>query len=790
MTTGRPRQWFAFRGLRTRVVMLMLAVIAPIFVLALVWAMNRDLALRRFQFHASEAATQLAAERFERLAEEAADFRPAAAVCAMPAEQLARHPDFDQAFIVGDDSAPCGGLDADLQEQLRAQLSAGQAPAVLGDEGRVLLAEPIEGAMLVLRVSTGASDRILNPEATPFLGGIALMAPGGVLVERHRPDAPPRWWPTALPTNAARGTYPLTSAGTRQFHYLLAPIAAQSPVRIVALQIRPFLGTDQWRLWTTLAQGSLILIALIGGGIWAVDQSVLRWITYLRRIATAHSRGHHSVRAKVGAAPTELAGLGQSLNHMANDAARRAALLRETAEEKSALLLELHHRVKNNFQVITSLLSLHRQEMPPERREEIRFVEDYVRAMAVAYRVAYDSGDVTGVRMQDLLRSVVAALRESTEAPPHRIDLGLDIEPIWIDLDRAISLGLYLAAILPPYLKALAAQPAAMLAITAERRQGMLRLSIGGLAPCDVDRPPLRAKLLKAYVRQLKAVPVVSGDPTEARIAVPLDEPQQAHRLASLKPADAELPSVVRAVAAETSITIEEIREREQRLNLLMREMAHRSKNILAVTQAIARQSLAQASSLEDFGQRFSARLHSLAQSHDLLTQVEWTGTRLGDLLRSQLGHYIDGGSQITIEGPDLILAPVAVPYLGLALHELSTNAAKHGALSVPEGRVSIRWGTRTGPDQGERLWLRWAETAGPPVVPPTRRGFGTDVTRRLVARALRGTVNFDFAETGIIWHLDAPAANLIDHPRPEGTPGPRPEGTSGPRPEVVGTAT
>ena len=742
----------------------MLAVIAPIFVLALVWAMNRDLALRRFQFHASEIATLLAAERFERLAQEAADLQPAAVACAVPLERLARHPDFDQAFVVGNDGAPCDGLDAGLQARLRAQLSAGQTPALLGSDGRLLIAEPIDGAMLVLRASPDTIDRILRPEATPFLGGIALVAPTGVLAERHRPDAPADWWPTALPADPAPGAYPLTSAGAEQFQYLLAPIAPQSPIRVVALQIRPFLGTDQWRLWTTLAQGSLILIALIAGAIWAVDQSVLRWITYLRRIATAHSRGHHSVRAKVSAAPNELAGLGQSLNHMANDAARRAALLRETAEEKSALLLELHHRVKNNFQVITSLLSLHRQDMPPERREEIRFVEDYVRAMAVAYRVAYDSGDVTGVRMQDLLRSVVAALRESTEAPPHRIDLGLDVEPIWIDLDRAISLGLYLAAILPPYLKALADHPAAMLVITAARRHGMLRLSIGGLAPCDADRPPLRAKLLKAYLRQLKAVPIASGNPTEARIALPLDQPQQAHRLASLKATD-ELAPAARTAAAERSMTIEQIGEREQRLNMLMREMAHRSKNILAVTQAIARQSLAQASSLDDFGQRFSARLQSLAQSHDLLTQLEWSGTRLNDLLRSQLGHYIDGGSQITIEGPDVSLAPLAVPYLGLALHELATNAAKHGALSVPEGRVSIRWGTLIDPERGERLWLRWAETAGPPVVPPTRRGFGTDVTRRLVARALRGTVNFDFAETGIIWHLDAPMANLVDPP-------------------------
>jgi two-component sensor histidine kinase len=756
-----------FRGLRSRILVLMLGVMAPIFVLALVWAMNRDLALRRFQFHAAQTATLLAAERAGTLAHEATDLAEAAgpgATCAEPPDFTARHPDFTRSLLVRHE--PCDGIADDLRSQLAAQLTAGQSPAmVLDDDGLVIAAARDDGAMLVLRVAPATLDRLLQPDATPFLGGVALLSPAGLLAERHRPDAPVKWWPSALPAKPAPGAYPLTSAGGEQFQYLMAPVSTGSAVRIVALQIRPFLGTDQWRLWTTMAQGSILLLALIGGAIWSVDQSVLRWITYLRRIATAHARGHHSVRAKVSTAPTELAGLGRSLNHMANDAARRAALLRETAEEKSALLLELHHRVKNNFQVITSLLSLHRQDMPPERREEIRFVEDYVRAMAVAYRVAYDSGDVTGVRMQDLIRSVVAALRESTEAPPHRIDLGLDVEPIWIDLDRAISIGLYLAAILPPYLKALACHPAAMLAITAERRQNNLRLSVGGLPPSDADRPPLRAKLLKAYLRQLKAVPVVTADPTEARIAVPLDEQQQTHRLASLKPAEDELPAAARTVAAQPSLTLDEIREREQRLNLLMREMAHRSKNILAVVQAIARQSLTQAGSLEEFGQSFSARLQSLAQSHDLLTQVEWTGTRLTDLLRSQLGHYTEGGSQITIEGPDVNLAPVAVPYLGLALHELSTNAAKHGALSVPEGRVAVRWSLRATPDAGERLWLRWTESGGPPVVPPTRRGFGTDVTRKLVARALRGTVTFEFAETGIVWSLDAPTANLIERP-------------------------
>ena len=749
--------------------MLLFAVVAPIFVLALVWAMNRDLALRRFQFYAAQTATALASERVDRLSQEIVDLADGVIAdgdgCAVSPDLLARHPDFDAGFVLGAEAVACDGLAPELQSRLRAQSAGSAGPALLGDgtpTGRLLLAAPIAGTpdrILALRVSPRTLEGILRPDATPFLGGIALMGPDGMLVERHQPVVPADWWPIAVPILARPGQFLQISAGADQFNYLLAPIGAGRSIMIAALQTRPFLGTDQWRLWATLAQASAVLLALVTGAVWAIDRSVLRWIVYLRRITTAHSRGHHSVRAKMAAAPSELAELGRSLNQMANDAGRRAALLRDSAHEKSALLLELHHRVKNNFQVITSLLSLHRQDMPPERREEIRFVEDYVRAMAVAYRVAYDSGDVTGVRLQDLLRSVVAALRESTEAPPARIELSMDAEPIWIDLDKAISLGLYLAAILPPYLKALAGYDTAMLTIVAERRQGMLRLSVGGLAPYDADRPPLRAKLLKAYLRQLKAMPTIAARPHEATITVPLDEPQQAHRLASL--ASTELPGTAGTIPKNAPV--EGIDEREQRLNLLMREMAHRSKNILAVTQAIARQSLAQADSLEDFGQRFSARLQSLAESHDLLTQVEWAGTPLHDLVRSQLGHYLDGTSQIAIEGPDLSLGPVAVPYLGLALHELSTNAAKHGALSVPEGKVTIRWGIAGDAERGKRLWLRWAETDGPPVVPPTRRGFGTDITRRLVARALHGTVTFEFAETGVIWHLDAPVANLVD---------------------------
>jgi two-component sensor histidine kinase len=217
---------------------------------------------------------------------------------------------------------------------------------------------------------------------------------------------------------------------------------------------------------------------------------------------------------------------------------------------------------------------------------------------------------------------------------------------------------------------------------------------------------------------------------------------------------------VVGVLAASRDVTA--YKGVEKRMTLLMREMAHRSKNILAVTEAMARQSLHSAASLDDFGARFSARLHALAASHDLLTRRDWEGAGLRDLVRSQLGHYLHSDPpQIAIDGPELFLAATAIPYLGLALHELSTNAAKHGALSVAQGRVAVAWTVAPNADGKTQLTLTWTESGGPPVARPTRRGFGTDVTKRIVSRALRGDVTLDFAADGVVWQLTAPVANL-----------------------------
>ena len=161
-----------------------------------------------------------------------------------------------------------------------------------------------------------------------------------------------------------------------------------------------------------------------------------------------------------------------------------------------------------------------------------------------------------------------------------------------------------------------------------------------------------------------------------------------------IEPLRNEVGDVVGLTCASVDVT--ERKEGEAHLRLLLRELTHRSKNLLAVIQAMARQTARHSGSVESFLTQFGARLQALAASHDLLVRESWYGASLGELIRSQLGGYLDGSTaQVSIEGPAIALKPEAAQNLGLALHELAVNAAKFGALSVPSGRVSITWSRR-----------------------------------------------------------------------------------------------
>ncbi|HWL68936.1 MAG TPA: sensor histidine kinase [Geminicoccus sp.] len=191
--------------------------------------------------------------------------------------------------------------------------------------------------------------------------------------------------------------------------------------------------------------------------------------------------------------------------------------------------------------------------------------------------------------------------------------------------------------------------------------------------------------------------------------------------------------------------------EHQADLRTLSDELSHRIKNSLMIVQAIVMQALRNAKVERSVQERIEARLTSLARSHELLMRGQWQGTRV-DLIVAQalepFGYEQRTGGRFAIEGPVVRLPARLTLSVGMALHELATNASKYGALSVPEGRVRIDWQVIGGREP--RLRLRWQESGGPLVSPPTSQGFGTRLIQRWLGPQLGGGVRLDFARTGV----------------------------------------
>ncbi len=196
--------------------------------------------------------------------------------------------------------------------------------------------------------------------------------------------------------------------------------------------------------------------------------------------------------------------------------------------------------------------------------------------------------------------------------------------------------------------------------------------------------------------------------------------------------------------------------EREEREHLLMGEVIHRAKNMLSVVDAIARQTAA--GEPEHFVSRFSERIQALSANQDLLVRNEWHGVEIEDLVRAQLSPFADLlGSRIALCGPQLRLNAASAQAIGLALHELCTNAGKYGALSTDTGRVDVSWIVAD-----DTFTMSWMERQGPLVSTPKRRGFGSTVMATMTERAVGGKVDLDYAPSGVTWHLTCPAANAV----------------------------
>lgn len=229
---------------------------------------------------------------------------------------------------------------------------------------------------------------------------------------------------------------------------------------------------------------------------------------------------------------------------------------------------------------------------------------------------------------------------------------------------------------------------------------------------------------------------------------------------------------------------ISQRKRNEAHIQFVMRELSHRTKNLITVIIAMARRTARQSEDFTDFEDKFTGRLHGLARSHDLLVHMDWLGATLDELVRFQLAPFVGESSSLTIDGPGLMLRPEAVQNLGFALHELATNANKYGALGQAGGLVTISWTVATGPNGDERVRLRWQESGGPLVEPPRRAGFGSTVIKKLTEASLNATVTMAYDPAGFRWEVDMPAIEILSE-----TPAPMPTPEAQPAPPAAATA-
>ena len=202
-------------------------------------------------------------------------------------------------------------------------------------------------------------------------------------------------------------------------------------------------------------------------------------------------------------------------------------------------------------------------------------------------------------------------------------------------------------------------------------------------------------------------------------------------------------------------------KQAEAQIRLLMNEVNHRSKNLLSVVTAIAQQTAV--SNPQEFVKKFSSRVQALAVNHDLLVKSQWRSIDAFELISGQLAHFGDlVGSRILYDGPPIRMSAAAAQSIGMAVHELSTNTVKYGALSGKEGRIKIAWEIDSSGAE-PAFSISWTERDGPPILAPSHRGFGTTVVTKMVEMSLDGETVLDYSSKGLIWRLACPLKNILE---------------------------
>jgi two-component sensor histidine kinase len=193
----------------------------------------------------------------------------------------------------------------------------------------------------------------------------------------------------------------------------------------------------------------------------------------------------------------------------------------------------------------------------------------------------------------------------------------------------------------------------------------------------------------------------------------------------------------------------------------VLRELTHRSKNLLAVIQGIARQTGESTNSIQQFVSRFNGRIFSLSRAHDVLTDADWRGARIFDLIRSQIALYAENRLEsVTVAGENAFLRPNAAQYIGLALHELTTNALKYGALSRDDGTIVARF--ETSPSTPSFYRFSWREMSSAQMREPRGRSFGLIMLTEVVPASVGGSAELTVGSQGLNYELEIPKAQLV----------------------------
>jgi len=190
--------------------------------------------------------------------------------------------------------------------------------------------------------------------------------------------------------------------------------------------------------------------------------------------------------------------------------------------------------------------------------------------------------------------------------------------------------------------------------------------------------------------------------------------------------------------------------------NLLIAELDHRVKNVLARVVAVVHSTRESSHSMTELVEKLEGRIHSMADTHSLLSRGRWQGVGLVDVVRHELAPYAKAGNTL-VDGPDVVMTADATQVVAMVVHELVTNAAKYGALSTLNGKVSVHWDRRFNGNPEPELWIEWQENGGPPAVIPTREGYGSSVIRNLIPYELGGTVDLAYTTSGVRCKIEIP---------------------------------